>query len=165
MGFEFESHTASHEFIASSLNIRNLEVERPPETFGVWFFRATQQKAHISRCEKGHRWRRVEKVLHSQSVTIKDHSVFEVAHGNSHLTDLAQREVRVVGIHDAMLYGGVRQKLLQNCFLRFRHARGDEPATRVNQELKLPRLSKPTAKQISVIGSSVRSKRNFARST
>src|SRR5438093_9584368 len=46
-------------------------------------------------------------------------------------------------------------------FWRLRQARGDEPVRRLNQELKVPRLSKPTAKQISVTGKSVRSRRKF----
>src|SRR3989442_11596093 len=46
-------------------------------------------------------------------------------------------------------------------FWRLRQARGDEPVRRLNQELKLPRLSKPTEKQISVTGNSVRSRRNL----
>src|SRR6267378_5394272 len=111
MRFDLESDTASGECIPRRLNVCNLEVEGAREPLGVGLFGTTQHETHISRCEKGDRWWRVEKMLHSQSVTIKGHSFFKVAHSESDLADVAQRKVRIVGIHEAMLRGVARRKL------------------------------------------------------
>ena len=64
-----------------------------------------------------------------------------------------------------MLTGQFGENFFKTAFLLHRQARGDTPVRRLNQELKLPKLSNPTEKQISVTGNSVRSRRNFARST
>src|SRR6185436_12567200 len=57
------------------------------------------------------------------------------------------------------------ENFFKTAFLSARQTRGDTPTRRVNHELKLPKLSKPIEKQISVTGSSLCSRRNFARST
>src|SRR6266566_5644793 len=64
-----------------------------------------------------------------------------------------------------MLTGQFGENFFKTAFLLHRQARGETPVRRLNQELKLPKLSNPTEKQISVTGNSVRSRRNFARST
>src|SRR6266404_6032103 len=158
--------TAGVERIARCMDVHNLEVKRAPEPFGDRLFRAAQHQAHVASLEKGHAGRRVEQMLHSQRVPIKSDSFFKVAHGETYLTDVTQCEAWIVRVHGWILHIVAWRRLLQNCFFEpLRQARGDEPVRRLNQELKLPRLSKPTEKQISVTGHSVRSRRNCARST
>jgi len=64
-----------------------------------------------------------------------------------------------------MLTGQFPENFFKAAFFLHRQARGDTPVRRLNQLLKLPRLSDPTEKQISVTANSVRSRRNYARST
>jgi hypothetical protein len=56
-----------------------------------------------------------------------------------------------------MLTGALDENFFKAAFFPPRHARGETPVRRLNQELKLPKLSNPTEKQISVTANSVRS--------
>src|SRR5213592_4355096 len=112
MRFGLKRDAAGDERITCGVNVRNFKVERAPKPFGTRFFRTAQHQTHVACREKGHRWRRVEQMLHTQSITIKGHALFKVIHGQSDLADVTQCKASIVRIHDAMLNGVERWKLL-----------------------------------------------------